>query len=741
MSVATLFGLWFVTAAPQSGGSAGAIDATLDAVEAALRSAPPPEVAGGDRRIVGRVVTDDGVPLAGVRLTATPERVRSGWVERAAWERKQVVPRDALISSARSWIKSEWQRPTLEATSRADGTFEFGQLAEGMWYVAPHSGEFAFAPMDSMRARAVDVGSDEALEIVAIPLARQRFELRLEDGTTPESATLHFVRIGDGGTNWRSIWTPDAPTLQVPRGDWQVTAGQTHPGLSPDYSHGREWYASSSRLVQVDPTVAGETVVLELHGSPRIAGVIHLDRPRANLPISVSLQPLAPGERAELDAPRRGHAAHLELSDLDAVTWSFDSGRGRLEPGRFCLRVHDSSDPTRSFARGVLLTDGPRVLELEVATAPPPPLLVRVLDPEGRSPYDCSFELSSEVQRPNGPSYWQGPQRVERWRALDGRFALKRVPTGERRRLFASHPVLGRVGIELPPDARELELRFAPAALATVELAQWPRSPTSFAVELTVAPVGLDDLQAQTLRFNRWTLPGDGRLDLGALTPGRWRAELRLDPRPTGSSASVLVATADWELVARTNALRWPWPDLATLAIALAPEEKTRSFLLEPADAKRDAESRQIPWRRTVTANAAGQLVVPFVPTGRWRLREEHGTQRSMTLDVPLSASLPSPLPFADDPARVLRVELADPDGALARAGVRAGDVVVALHGREFQNRRELLEIRGALAHDTTAEAVTLTIRRGEQWLELAVPRQLLDDPVAAGGVFVESGD
>jgi S1-C subfamily serine protease len=100
-----------------------------------------------------------------------------------------------------------------------------------------------------------------------------------------------------------------------------------------------------------------------------------------------------------------------------------------------------------------------------------------------------------------------------------------------------------------------------------------------------------------------------------------------------------------------------------------------------------------------------------------------------------VEAPAQKPIAFVAEAVNALRVVITDTAGRLAKAGLKSGDFVVAIDGREFSKREELDRIRLSLA----AEEVTLTIQRAGERFEVVVPRTFLNDEKAAGGRFRES--
>jgi S1-C subfamily serine protease len=65
-----------------------------------------------------------------------------------------------------------------------------------------------------------------------------------------------------------------------------------------------------------------------------------------------------------------------------------------------------------------------------------------------------------------------------------------------------------------------------------------------------------------------------------------------------------------------------------------------------------------------------------------------------------------------------LRVAIGDQEGALYRAGLRAGDLIVGAQGKDFDRAEELWR----LFAETRAERIALSVLHGRERLELSLP-------------------
>jgi hypothetical protein len=101
----------------------------------------------------------------------------------------------------------------------------------------------------------------------------------------------------------------------------------------------------------------------------------------------------------------------------------------------------------------------------------------------------------------------------------------------------------------------------------------------------------------------------------------------------------------------------------------------------------------------------------------------------SMVVTVPATG----PVPFAVPVVTALRIRIEDPPGAFARAGLRAGDLIVAIEGKTFRTAEEASAI---LTLAASRDAATITIRRGEEEFVVTLPGAELDGSEDLGEWF-----
>src|SRR5262249_2619310 len=162
------------------------------------------------------------------------------------------------------------------------------------------------------------------------------FELRLPDGSAPERATLEFQRFGDQGYGENGTWTPADPAVELPSGDWVVTAASGD-DASRYRSIQNARFVSEPTNVLSPPGDGSDAVKLELHGRCAIEGRILPPAVGTRFYYVVHALRLEPGQTAEpelfLEWFRKGGyyepRADVQSDRERGLVYRLD----RLEPG------------------------------------------------------------------------------------------------------------------------------------------------------------------------------------------------------------------------------------------------------------------------------------------------------------------------------------------------------------------------------------------------------------------------
>jgi hypothetical protein len=685
------------------------------------KSAPPLQIARGDRSLAGRVLSDVGEPVAGVLVRATrhSDLPLPPW----SWPIVEEPPpssslADTLKQSVDGWYRA--RESVREATTDGDGRYLFADLLDGDYDLEAYVHGFEVSSVAEPTQRRTLVHAGSTSDFFATPTALQRFDVRAADGSPATQAMLIFDRVGSGGWQRPVTWTPDRPATLVAAGDWYVTAivgGRDR--FTADVRLAK--FASKRQLVTVAPPREPPLVTLRLHGVRAIEGSVTSEHALAS-PLAVvgvllhDGQEPDPGLLLRDQSPRYEPRVQVQFSSVD---WSSATGRHyRLEglaPGRWYVGVrtwyskHLLASAVVSLGEECVVHDFalPRIEDEERT-------VVRVLDTDGRPLRHCVFEY-------RGPGAAGGllPDRTS-----DGSFSFPTslLPVGTT--LFVVSPRLGRRRVQLAAGEHDATVRFDEPALVTLRMPDFAGNSRGRAVSLEVEPGVQDDsTRSDTIRPDE--IAADGTVELGGMQPGTWRIRVVSDPDPDDHASGFVVATASVELASGPRELSLPFPKLAELRLVAAKEFRG-PFVLSPCDGDPADSDRT---RRHGESDLEGIVKFVDVPPGRYVVRSSGNDL--MFLEAPQDALVR----FAPAAVRALRVVIDDRSGPLARAGLATGDLVVAVDGREFADRHEL----DAIQKNLKAATVTLTVERAGERFEVVIANEDLHGRPAAGGRFEEA--
>lgn len=700
----------------------------LDRVVALARSAPRPDPVG-DHSIRGRVVTAAGAPVAGVRVRATTTKELYGRSDRRAFSEEDYWNPD-LASSMSATVTAWWRRAarSREATTTADGTFVLDHLDDGAFDVRASCAGFGIEGGDRGPNRSVVVASDSSVEFVAYPTTRRIFDLRLPDGSQPQRATLGFER--NGRRNWReqARWTPDDPAVELPAGDWIVTAASGGDASRYLSTQNSSWLSKETAVVSPPPD-GNDTMRIELRGACALAGNVVPPRSRPNASFGVHAVRLAAGQEPDperfLALYRKGSygepSARTQWTRDGAISYRFD----HLEPGRWYVGVFRQRPGAPVVA--ATFDVGEKVVEHDFVVpegVADDDLRIRVLDPAGALLRDCSFRCVTYAVGPNGAEFAGGANELSFDRGADGTYSRPPVASHEHFALLAEHPRFGTCATDVPADAREVSVRFVEPVAVALRVPGFTDGTRGrrVAIEWSQSLLGMD--VGSSKRIDADDVARDDAVEVGPLQPGRYRLSIALEPDRASGRSAVEVASRAWDVTAATKTMELPFPELAPLRIRVAAKE-LGGYSLGPVD-RPDATFRS---SQSVYSDKDGGIEFVDVAPGLYVVRGSGG--RSMLVEAPAKGVVA----FVDEEVKVLRVVIRDPSGPLAKAGLATGDRVVAIDGREFAGRMQLGYVRQALK----GNEVTLTIQRGDQRFEIVVARKYLEDGTASGGSFLEA--
>jgi hypothetical protein len=524
--------------------------------------------------------------------------------------------------------------------------------------------------------------------------------------------------------------------VKLPSGDWNVTALISDDRFTR-HSEDDGSFASKTTLVTASPKSGGSDAAdvqkIDLFGVPGIEGSISFPIDTTFPVLSVVATRLAPGEGADPSLLDWNRPGGNRTRESELAQESEDRSRnfrfGRIEKGRWLVGVFDRRLEAPLATAEVEVGAGVTRIEFKLGSHEArPELRVRVADPDGALLRDCTFHSRRTISLPNGMRSKSDGDPAAR-RTIDGAFAIESVRLGPDCTLLAHHPRFGTKAIAVPTDAKELAVRFDAPAAPKLRVAGITEHAAGRKVDLEVARADEEDPSFgwPQIRFDASAIAADEIVALGNLQPGSWRVRVlcNTDSSNQFGFRGFQVAEATFELAAGPQEITLPFPELSTLRLAVAAGVK-ETFSLESATASKAERIRA--WQNA-TPDASGVITFKDLPPGLYEVSASGG--RHLAVEVPS----PNVVDFVAEAVNALRVVVADPKGALAKAGLRSGDLVVAIDGREFAGRQELEWIRQSLRGDD----VTLTVTRRGDPFEVVIKRSFLTEERAAGGRFREA--
>lgn len=662
-----------------------------------------------EHTLEGRVLDEEGAPLAGVPVQVVPLRMRTPYPVAArvgnAGE-TDVVPLDEYLAQAeRYWGEvnaSVW-------TDRTDieGRWSVGGLDPDARYRVAIAAEFGWFDADRS---ATDVRPGEALDLTRFPTVVIALDPRDELGQPISSASVSISTESPMGhrTSRTIDWERSRPDVVVP--------------TRPTYIHVRSTATSNPRWksfsggLNLGSPEAGQSVDVSVRtwSDVQLEFDGELDR-SIRTGVLVAAVPL-PDDRDLATDPIRAEEIRSDWSRGQVVEQVLDRGLRVSGLGRIVV-VLSIGAPEIPEARSVVIAhqelrlDGrerPRV-RFDVGTRAERELPVRLKLPDGVDPATIVF-LRARRKADGGLYILERdvPTRIGedglRLVQLDLRTFLNIRSDGPRPDassgvqdvLLVSHPELATIETVIPVGDEVVTVSAIARGSLLVQL-EWPGEPIEGAlldVDLS-RRVGQSQVHRRHLGANPRTHADSANLDDGSvlfenLEPGIWsvRATLRSATRTalTSLGETVEVGSDRTTLPIRgpsTYLVRFRLPALAEQLVQIAPTGSNRSI-----------SGRLSP----VAFDLFGRGVARDLLPGLYRI----GT---FEFSVPTSEVL-----WNGHPHDALRVDAIEAGSVLLDYDLRAGDLIVGVSGSTFAAVRDVRGRQRALhglGYDTGPETVS----------------------------------
>lgn len=688
-----------------------------------------PDAPRGDGRITGFVRTEKGEPLTGVLVRATPveqEAGRSGTpVDTGA------PPADDVAQQVRDLV-TQLRRDAArrrDATTDASGAFEVTGLPEGSFYLGAWLVGWRVERAGGRTWTPLRPGA--RCDFVAKPIRYADVTILLPDGTSPSMA---YVTWGDDGRSVSTAeWHRDSPRVEIPPGTYKLHAAADVPGREGMWMRngGSPLYSSDPQTVTV-PDDGPAKVTVHLTAQPGI--LVRLSFAGPERPRDVRIAALALDDGQQPDPSRL-------LGEGDAVhaTWVQDTSEGALsglEPGTYLVGVTFRGGRVGPTA---VVTVGNSLVTKEFTIAGDGVrewVKVWVRAPDGEIARDVTLRSGCRSKTGSGEAdidaspEADGSWRVEHYENGAPTYGNSSSSGGELEiggRTYyvgAKSERYGEAEATYDPSAdTEVTVRFSEPARLHASIDGFASSPERDRASLTLET----DMRERSEGFRSWdaTLDEHGVATFPPVAPGTYVLVLHLLARDDEAKHG---RRRNWnqEEVARKNVTLGAGEESASIAIP-----RMMSFVVA-LETRGGGESLQL---QRIDADGVPSGVVRDLSAGDDE-RELHfddiaiapGRYRLVLRDVgDMWVDLPGPerIVFRPRPFNALQVRTEGQEGYLGEAGLRNGDVVVAIDGTELENK---LQTDACIAVARSHGTAKLSVVRGGRRFELTVDPKRLDD-------------
>ncbi|MHC4598350.1 MAG: carboxypeptidase-like regulatory domain-containing protein [Planctomycetota bacterium] len=671
-------------------------------LEEVISAIPVPKAEAGTGEITGRVTTVNGKPLEGVTVRAERTRPTTGG-DRPKEEDFETRVRE-FVSRAR------WKKATRRETlTSADGSFILTGLADDLYSIKAFKEGYDIQPGDW-------IGSDKARPgdaVVFLATARiaVRIAILLPDGSQPSRAE---VRIG-GPRYWGSTepWTPQDPVLRRPPGTYRFTAT----------AGDREEYDSDAKIATLVAGAPTRTVTLRLKKIVGIKGKVRLPEGLERNYVRVWALHLPPGQASdtkELLKKGKSIAAHSRNN----YRFSFqDTPPGLYLVGASLERTRIGASTTVEVSDGLALVELVLSMPADWRSIP-----LRVFDPKGELLWDVTVnsryrsgrgwfrEGGTPAKQADGSFLIAHPARdeEEKKREKEGKYVVEALS-----RRYGRKEVEYRL-----EDALEILVRFEDPAHLEAVVSGFKDHEHKERIGLNLEPK--KEPGVRTRRYgapygNMEPIDEEGRKSFGPVQPGNYELVLRIST----TEDSFPVEKAPVTLRHGKNRAVIEIPALHPLTLRFGKAKAgTRVWLTTE-------KGERLSWSTAAKVGRDGEATFPFLPAGSYTVSLSGGM-----LPQVMKVSVPGPevVRFEARPVNALRVTVTDEGGELAKLGLRTGDLVIGMDGKEFGNTQEF---QAMVFVALGKKSVKLLVLRKDERLEFeADPRKLLKMEGGLGGSF-----
>lgn len=668
------------------------------AVDAAIRRTKAPEVdaATGNGVISGVVTNKAGKPVAGVEVHATPARAGMR-TERAASERQVSRSRrdleEVLADTAKEWAEGEGR--AVSALSGADGTFRIEHLADLDFRVRAQAEGYSFTVRECGVVNPVQQ-PDAEVKIEGRALVGIRVSVVDENGAPRAKAIV--VANGD-----RLEWTAEDPVVYSTAKQFQLQAFADPLASASQRNRAARFI---SEAVYVDAVAEPDRVVtLTLEAACIVTGRVLGENVTGTSWQGVYAVPVRPDEPFDATVPQPDD---IQTYAQEGV-FTFQD----LRPGRYAICLIGSNNVPVDHE---MIEVGPGLTELTLdreAHDASRYIRVHALSPRGTDVESYDVRLEYQKEGSEVSQWWMGRATMpDGTRLLDvsefTEFDYDAWPSGCKAWAVASSSVYGKVSVPLSSAQRDVTIQFLEACELTVRL-EGDISMGGFRIR--ILEDGTDRTEPPQLsQASQGNRRGGPRIDargvahFRALSPGPVIVELAQTGRWWGEGREL--ARQEIVLSGSDHQISMEAPPVGDLEVHLTPCSEPRYLYLVIEED--DGAKKNIGW---INTTEDGRAVFRGLPAGEYTVKDSKSGASA-------KATVPGPELRIDLAEHVtkLSVSVTKLDGRLTEWGLVGGDLIVAIDGVPID------EV-GTLMDRLHSDGVTVTVERGEETLEIEIPR------------------
>lgn len=644
------------------------VDHSASVREAAQRfAAEPVELRRGQGRIDGTVRTIEGNPLEGVVLVATASAPLEPSFGRSSRGAGNPPPSVSTLDEALNQAAERWQRDRekrFETRTDANGHYLFDQLPETgrRIYVRAYLEDWKLSTLGESR-----VATGTTLDFIATPVHGLAFDIVLPDGTRPERAA---IQVSTGQNRWNTYqWSPEDDRIRFVDRIATVRAYAEPFPVEDTAGNGvaAEFLSEPISLTEEHFGAGVARIELQIQNGIRVRFADPNDGVDLEVVALYRLSETRPDENPNWDSPLQsewGAADGVAFTGLEPGLYLVGAGERRAEP---VLSARVRVD--QGFVDAELVGDPDRENDF---------LTVQCEGPDGGPLLGCGFRTrikrSQWSTSNNGVRTRQsglGLYRISFAELSEGDVSYADWPDDASVSLAIIHPTYGEQLIELREGQREATVRFQePASLTVVITGHSSESATK-------NPIWIEVVRSDDPDKNGWRGGSDdgtkspdaqGRVRFTKLSPGLVEVRLLTSRNTFPRRAATKLET---ELRPGTQEVTMAMPVLHELSVHAPGLKKGEDLYLNQV--RSDPND---PWvgPHSAAVDSTGRARFASLVAGKYSLND----QRGGTIEVTIPTGEVLFEPRRND---CIRVTINDRKGSMFRAGLRGGDLIIAIGG------------------------------------------------------------